>query len=465
VALGTLNEVQLFALVVSSTGKPAVVVVNPDGSNVGGYVGGGTGMSTGLDLNTATLEAYVTSTATGQPALAIVNPDGSDVLFSVVLGLGVVNISNCDSSIQGSAAAGAANGIAQLGSTGLVPTAQEGTGSASSSTFLRGDQTWATPSGTGVSSVTAGDTSIVIGGTSTAPTVETGTLDVIAADHPPAANWSNNSHKITSLANGSAAQDAAAFGQLPSGTNLLPEASGGTGQTTTLAGLKGDTLGKGHLLVGTGSAIADFSPGSNGSVPIFDSSATDGVRTPTLNPAPRYTSGVLGWSWDIAAPASVSAALPAAANLYFCRIPLDIQISVTNITIILSTLASSTLTNCYVALFSSSGTIIGQSADQHSTWQSGGSTGVKTIALASGPFTCTPASSNDWLWAAVYVGTAAGTLPQFGTGGNNTNAITLGQTAATSRFGNISQANTSTLASFTPSSATTNGYTLWAALN
>ncbi|HEX5268911.1 MAG TPA: hypothetical protein VFW33_00425, partial [Gemmataceae bacterium] len=53
-------------------------------------------------------------------------------------------------------------------------------------------------SGTGVASVTAGDTSVVIGGTATAPTVETGTLDVIASDHPPAANWSNNSKKITS---------------------------------------------------------------------------------------------------------------------------------------------------------------------------------------------------------------------------------------------------------------------------
>jgi len=66
-----------------------------------------------------------------------------------------------------------------------------------------------------VASVAAGDTSIVVGGTATAPTLETGTLDVIATDHPPAANWSNNSHKITSVANGSAAQDAAAFGQIP----------------------------------------------------------------------------------------------------------------------------------------------------------------------------------------------------------------------------------------------------------
>ena len=83
----------------------------------------------------------------------------------------------------------------------------------------------------GVASVTAGDTSIVIGGTASAPTVETGTLDVIAADHPPAADWSNNSHKITGLANGAAASDAAAFGQIP--TALPPNGAAGGALTGT----------------------------------------------------------------------------------------------------------------------------------------------------------------------------------------------------------------------------------------
>jgi len=69
--------------------------------------------------------------------------------------------------------------------------------------------------GGSVNSVTAADTSIVVAGTATDPTIATATLDVIAADHPPAAAWSNNSKKITNLANGSAAQDAAAFGQIP----------------------------------------------------------------------------------------------------------------------------------------------------------------------------------------------------------------------------------------------------------
>lgn len=66
-----------------------------------------------------------------------------------------------------------------------------------------------------VQSVTAADTSIVVGGTASAPTVRTGTLDVVASQHPPAAAVGLNNQKITSLANGSASSDAAAFGQIP----------------------------------------------------------------------------------------------------------------------------------------------------------------------------------------------------------------------------------------------------------
>ena len=86
------------------------------------------------------------------------------------------------------------------------------------------------PSG-GVASVTAGDTSIVVGGTSSDPTIETATLDVIAADHPPAAAVAMNSKKITGLADGSAAQDAAAFGQIPT---ALMEVTDGTTTVTAV---------------------------------------------------------------------------------------------------------------------------------------------------------------------------------------------------------------------------------------
>lgn len=99
-------------------------------------------------------------------------------------------------------------------------------------------------SGGGVQDVTAADTSIVVGGTAAHPTVRTGTLDVIAADHPAAADWSNNSHKITSLANGTAASDAQAYGQ---GVASLLTAAGDTvyaSAANTLARLPKGTDGQ-----------------------------------------------------------------------------------------------------------------------------------------------------------------------------------------------------------------------------
>lgn len=84
--------------------------------------------------------------------------------------------------------------------------------------------------GGGVVAVTATDTSIVVSGTDTNPTIATGTLDVIAAQHPPAASWSNNSQKITNLENGSVSSDAAAFGQIPVGAT---SGALGTVQLTT----------------------------------------------------------------------------------------------------------------------------------------------------------------------------------------------------------------------------------------
>ena len=116
-----------------------------------------------------------------------------------------------------------------------------------------------------VTSVTAGDTSIVVGGTSTAPTIETGTLDVIASDHPPAAAWSNNSKKITNVANGTAGSDAAAFGQIP--TALPPNGAAGgdlsgTYPNPSVAKITGiavsGTPSSGQVLTATSPTAADW---------------------------------------------------------------------------------------------------------------------------------------------------------------------------------------------------------------
>lgn len=122
-----------------------------------------------------------------------------------------------------------------------------------------------TLSNTGVLSVSAADTSVVIGGTTDAPTVQTSTLDVIAADHPPVAAVGMNAQKLTGLANGSAATDAAAYGQTPAGGATVTIPEGGTGATTGPAALTalgavpaaGGTM-TGALLVSTdGTATSD----------------------------------------------------------------------------------------------------------------------------------------------------------------------------------------------------------------
>jgi hypothetical protein len=101
--------------------------------------------------------------------------------------------------------------------------------------FLRGDGTWQVPSGGGgaVSSVAAGDASVVITPTTGAVVVESGTLDQIANLHPPAANWSNNSQKITGLLAGTASTHAANVGQIPVVTGGGYGITGATGLTPT----------------------------------------------------------------------------------------------------------------------------------------------------------------------------------------------------------------------------------------
>ena len=117
--------------------------------------------------------------------------------------------------------------------------------------------------GGGVASVTAADTSVVVGGTGTNPTVRTGTIDVIAADHPAAADWSNNSHKITSVTDPASAQDAATKHYVDSVT-------------------PGNAGGKGHLTTATAVGTpADLAPGANGTVLTADSTQASGLAYAT----------------------------------------------------------------------------------------------------------------------------------------------------------------------------------------
>jgi hypothetical protein len=133
-----------------------------------------------------------------------------------------------------------------------------------------------------VTGVTAADGSVAIGGTSTAPTVRTGTLDVIATQHPPAAPVPMAGQKLTGVANGSASTDGAAYGQTLAGGNSSPLTATGdllyASAANTASRLAGNVTATRKFLrqTGTGSAsaapawdtlqLADLPAGSAGQV-------------------------------------------------------------------------------------------------------------------------------------------------------------------------------------------------------
>lgn len=87
-----------------------------------------------------------------------------------------------------------------------------------------------------VTSVSSADTSIVVTNATTTPSLQLATLDVLAANEPPVGSVAMNGHKLTGLANGTAATDAAAFGQIPAQpltglVNADGTIAGGTGFT------------------------------------------------------------------------------------------------------------------------------------------------------------------------------------------------------------------------------------------
>ena len=166
---------------------------------------------------------------------------------------------------------------------------------------------------------------IVVGGTLQAPTLVTATLDQIAALHPAVASVGMNSEKLTNLLAGVAATDGANYGQV-----LAAE--------------------------------------------------------PPWMPS---DSGWLAWNFDPAS-AYVLNTIPAGNTIYLMRINIRQPMSITNVILYLVTVASGlTSGENYAGLLSSSGTLLGVTADQTSAWETGGGT-YHVMALAGGPYTVSP---------------------------------------------------------------------------
>jgi hypothetical protein len=203
-------------------------------------------------------------------------------------------------------------------------------GSAGTAATLSSLPVSASAGGSGaVASVTAGDGSIVVSGTTAAPVIETGTLDVIATGHPPAASVPMNSQKITALARGASATDSANLGQI-----LAAAQSGGM-------------TGLGY--VGGMSSVA------SGAAPVA--------------PLLKWTNGAL-WGQLVFTVPGVS------VNGYVTLAPWG----------------GGTLSSAFVAVYNSSGTQLGMTADLGSV-----STNGRGIRVALPGFTATPADGKIYM--------------------------------------------------------------------
>jgi hypothetical protein len=160
---------------------------------------------------------------------------------------------------------------------------------------------------------------------------------------------------------------------------------------------------------------------------------------------------LLGWTFD-GYLSSSNVAPTAVASIQLLRIPLPAQLTVTNVLMAVAIIGL-TLTHSFLALFKSDGTVIGQTADQSTAWGTGGSNYAQfVLPLAGGPKVCTPLAANDFLWAGLYIGTAA-TLPTFpGLAATSSSQANLARSRL--RCGTYAVADTATLPSIVPGSIT-----------
>lgn len=164
--------------------------------------------------------------------------------------------------------------------------------------------------------------------------------------------------------------------------------------------------------------------------------------------------GLKGWTFD-PVPGGLGGALNVSGTVYYVKIPVRRAGTIANVLITITTVGSGlTAGQNLVGLYDAAGVKLGESADQTTSWTSGGA-GLKTIALTS-----PVAVSAGFFYAAIM---SNGTTPASFLRGTS-------QSSSTNNIGgslrNINiTAQTSLPASFTPGSANTDNNARWAAFS
>lgn len=183
--------------------------------------------------------------------------------------------------------------------------------------------------------------------------------------------------------------------------------------------------------VATGDHTHAGSAITSGTVPFAQlptglTSSTVSVGNHTHPDAPLIAAdrGYLYWSMPLYATNGVSAFTPA-GTMHIMRLYRVPALTVTSIAVGVST-AGSGLTSgqCFAALYTAAGTLVGQTADQSAVWNA---TGIKVMALTGGPY---PITAGDYYVGFWYNGTTGPSFIRWNNSTGNTAISNAGHAAS-----------------------------------